>query len=574
MATLAAIAPRRDTGPATALVFTLVLGVVAFVVLYPALMLLHSSFQVGLFGQTTQFGFANWTEVFNHRKIGSAVANTLSLSATRQLISFFLGVMIAWAIARSDLPGGRWLEMGFWIALFMPALPVAMAWVLLFGGRSGVVNMWIEQAGLAERSPFNVYSWWGIVWVHLMTSTLPVKIFLFVPAFRNMDAALEEASRASGAGLMGTLFRVVVPIMLPTIVVVMMLGMIRSMQAFEIELFLGTPADIDVYSTMIYRAINQQPPLYGSASALAVSFLAMIAPFVILQQWYAQGRSHATLSGKYSGRVQPLGAWRWPIFSAILFLVLLMTVLPTLLLLMGTFMKIFGKFDLDDPWTTRHWITAWGRRDIARSFWNTINLGFGASLAAMAVYALIAYIAVKTDFVARRALDFLTWLPTIIPGIVISLGVLQMFVGTPFFRPLYGTIWVLIIAIMMGSMTVGVQIIKAAMTQVSRELEEASWTVGASRLYTFRRVVLPLVAPAILVVGLEVFAAAVSAVSIIALLGTGANQPLSILQLVYLDSGRFEPAAVVGVVITLITITAAVLARAVSRRTGLARYGS
>src|SRR3546814_11516519 len=81
-----------------------------------------------------------------------------------------------------------------------------------------------------------------------------------------MDAALEEASRTSGAGMLRTLFQIVVPILLPTILAVMLLGIIRSLQAFEIELILGTPAGIDVYSTVIYRAVSQEPPLYGVAS--------------------------------------------------------------------------------------------------------------------------------------------------------------------------------------------------------------------------------------------------------------------------------------------------------------------
>ena len=189
----------------------------------------------------------------------------------------------------------------------------------------------------------------------------------------------------------------------------------------------------------------------------------------------------------------------------------------------------------------------------------------------MVLFALVAYITIRTRYAARGFLDFLTWLPTMIPGIVISLGFLQMFLSTPIFRPIYGTMWVLIIAVVLSNITVGVQLIKTNLIQLSPELEEASWASGGSRLFTFSKVVLPLIAPSVIITGLQTFATAVSVVGVIAMLGTGPNQPLSILQLVYLDSGRYEPATIVGLLILVITILASLLAKVVSDRYGLGR---
>jgi iron(III) transport system permease protein len=402
-----------------------------------------------------------------------------------------------------------------------------------------------------------------------MTSTVAVKVFLLVPAFRSLDSSLEEAARTNGATPLGTVWRVVIPVMAPTIVVVMLIGMIRSMQAFEIELILGTPARIDVYSTIIFRAMIEQPPLYGIASSLSILFLMTIVPFVVLQQWYGYRHSHASVSGKYSNRLQDLGAWRWPLFSVLVLMLILMTIVPVIFLLMSTFMKLFGMFNMAHPWTTSHWITALGRGDIARSLWNTIRLGISSAITGMLVFTLIAYITVKTRFVGSRILDFMTWLPALIPGLVLSLGLLQMFAGAAVFRPFYGTIVVMILAIVIGTMTVGTQIIRGNLRQLSNELEEAAWVFGGSRLYTIRRIVLPLIAPSVAVIGLEIFATSASAVGIVALLGTGATQPLSLLQLTLLDSGKFEPAAVVGIVIMSLTISAALLARYISARSGL-----
>ena len=245
------------------LFYTLVLASVAFLVLYPAFTLLVTSFEINAFTQNPGVGLDNWREIFSKPRLMNAISNTISLAVVRQFIGLFAGVVIAWLIARTNLPFSGWLEVGFWIALFMPALPITLAWVLLAAENIGLLNMFVSHYFGWPSDTFNVYSWWGIIWVHLMTATLAIKIFLLVPAFRAMDAALEDAARASGAPIFKTLLHIVVPIMMPTIIVVTLLGLIRSMQAFEIELILGSPVRIEVYTTAIYKAINAQPPGHG-----------------------------------------------------------------------------------------------------------------------------------------------------------------------------------------------------------------------------------------------------------------------------------------------------------------------
>jgi iron(III) transport system permease protein len=248
-----------------------------------------------------------------------------------------------------------------------------------------------------------------------------------------------------------------------------------------------------------------------------------------------------------------------------------MTVLPTVMLTVGSFMKLFGVFNLPQIWTTRNWELALSRSDLLHSLANTLELGFASALLAMTVYSVVAYAIVKARHVGRQVLDLLTWLPTMIPGIVISLGFLQMFLETRALRPLYGTIGALILAVWVGNMTVGVQVIRGTLLQLSAELEEASWTSGASRLRTFFKIIFPLVAPSVIVVGLQVFATAVSAISLIVLLSSGPNQPLSLLQLSFLEAGQFEAATIVGLLVLVITMAAAVLTRLISARFGVER---
>jgi iron(III) transport system permease protein len=179
----------------------------------------------------------------------------------------------------------------------------------------------------------------------------------------------------------------------------------------------------------------------------------------------------------------------------------------------------------------------------------------------MPTFCLIAYIAVRTRYAARAALDWLSWLPAGLPGILIGLGYLSLFLQAPIFRPLYGTVWVLILVVMLGSMTLGVQLLKSSLLQLGRDLEEASLACGASWWYTARHVVLPLIAPAMVVVGVLTFAAAARSTSHIALLATPTNKPLSLLQLEFMADGNFETASVMGVIILGLTLGVALIAR-------------
>jgi iron(III) transport system permease protein len=557
------------------LLLTLLLAVVGFLVLYPVLSLLVTSFQVNALGQASVYGTDNWTRIFSGGHLSQALLSTLSLSVMRQFIGVIVGVVIAWLIARTNLPGRGVLEIGFWVALFMPVLPVTLSWVLLAAGRSGLLNQLAAQLlPFGKRPLFNAYSWWGIIWVHLMTTSIAVKVFLLVPAFRSLDSSLEEAARTSGASLLGTMRRVVVPIMAPTILIVVLISFVRSMQAFEVELILGAPKHISVYSTIIFSAMTREPPDQGLASALSIVFLLSIIPFVMLQQWYSNRHRYASISGKFRNRILDLGRYRWPIFALIVVLLLLMTVVPFVFLLLATFMKMFGVFKMANPWTLDNWSAALTQGDVQRSLFNTLKLAASAAIAGMVAFTIIAQATLKGNFHGGRILDFFTWLPTLIPGLVLSLGFLQMFTAVPFFHPLYGSLAVLVLAVVIATMTIGTQVLRGALVQIGHELEEAAWAAGGSRFYAFRRIVLPLIAPSVAVVGLEIFATANSAVGIIVLLGTGATQPLATLQLTLLDSGRFEQAAVIGVIIMVLTVTSAILARYIAHRAGLGRHAT
>jgi iron(III) transport system permease protein len=156
--------------------------------------------------------------------------------------------------------------------------------------------------------------------------------------------------------------------------------------------------------------------------------------------------------------------------------------------------------------------------------------------------------------------DFISWLPFTVPGIVLSLGLLAMFL-LPQFRPFYGSLAALVLALIISGTPLGVQIMKGNLVQLGKELEEASWMSGGSRLSTYWRVVLPLISPTLVVVALMAFISATRNISQVVLLSNSANRPLSVMQLDYLADGRYGVATVIAAVLLLMSVALALLAR-------------
>ncbi|MFQ5850053.1 MAG: ABC transporter permease [Candidatus Binatia bacterium] len=545
------------------LLMSLLLGLVAFLVLTPLLLMIFNSLQISKPGEPVVYGLQGWQEIFTSAGMLVAIYNTFSLAITRQLIALVLGIFLAWLLARTDIPMGGWLEFMFWLSFFLPALPVTMGWILLLDPKFGLLNQWLLKLPFVHEPPFDIYSFWGVIWAHLAATTLGIKVMLLTPAFRNMDAVLEESSRISGASPLGTLVRIIAPLMLPAIMVTTILGLVRSLEAFEIELLLGVPIGLHVYSTKIHELVISEPPDFPPAMALGTAFLVILLILVVLQRLVIRRRFYTTVTGRgFSRRLTPLGRWKYPAFAMVLLLALVITVVPTIFLVMGTFMKLFGFFNIPEPWTLDNWRGVLKDPVVFRSLWNTILIGLGAGGVGILLYSLIAYIIVKTRFAGRGLLDFLSWLPWSIPGILLGIALLWTFLGTKVFLPLYGTIYIMIVAMVIKSMPFGTQLIKSIMLQLGSELEEASRISGASWIYTYRRILLPLLFPALLTVGLVVFISAARDISTVVLLATGRSRTLSLLMLDFATEAEFERATVVAVIIVALVVVSALIARA------------
>jgi iron(III) transport system permease protein len=367
-----------------------------------------------------------------------------------------------------------------------------------------------------------------------------------------------------------TLIRIVIPLMMPAILVSTVLGLIRSMEAFEIELLLGVPIGLFVYSTKIRDLVAYEPPEYAPATALGSIFLLLLLIMVALQRRYLGQRLYRTVTGRgFSTNPTSLGRWRWPIFSVVMLVAFSVTVVPLMVLLMGTFMRAFGYFNIPRPWTIENWQRVLADPSLIKSLWNTLIVGLGTAVSGAAFYALIAYVVVRRQFKGRAVLDFISWLPWAIPGILMGLALLWTVFETRVLLPLYGSVYLLVIALFIKSMPFGVQIVKSVLVQLGPELEEAARISGGSWLQCYRRVLIPLLTPTFIVVGLLGFISAARDISTVVLLGSSQSRTMALLALDYAFGGQFERGAVVAFLTSLVVIVIALIAHVVGSKVGI-----
>ena len=182
----------------------------------------------------------------------------------------------------------------------------------LLDADTGLLNVGLRALPFIDDTPFDIFSIGGIVWAHLMTNGISIKVMLMTPALRNMDAGLEEAARVSGASNIRTMLRVTLPLMISPLALVFALQLLRIFQSFETELLLGRPFGFYVYSTKIYELVRIDPPSYGQATVLASLTLMLVALIIPLQRWVITRRQYTTITGSFKPGLIDLGIWRYP----------------------------------------------------------------------------------------------------------------------------------------------------------------------------------------------------------------------------------------------------------------------
>jgi iron(III) transport system permease protein len=526
-------------------------GVLLFLVGYPLLWLM-----LGALGVPQSIGLEHLERAFTRPQNYAALVNTLQLALGTGLMSIALGVPLAWATARSDMPLRQVVHALVALSYITPPYLTALAYIILLGPDAGQFNRLLRAAFGFESGPINIFTMPGVIFVigiHVFAFTY----FLTHVALKSVDASLEESAQMLGANRWQTALRINLPLVAPAITGGALLAAVDSLALFGPQAIIGTPAQIVFLPTRIYATLSSYPPRWGEASALSLVLVALTVAGLAVQRGYLERRSYITVGGRgVRTRDFALGVWRWPFLVFCLTVVFFSAAAPIGVLALTAFSKSWTEPLSLSNFTLVHFGTALFHDQVAvRGILNSFRLATAAAAVAVLVGAAVAYLDLRTTVRGRRLLDYLAILPLGLPGTVMAVGVLLAFIRLPV--PIYGTIWILLAAYVARFIPLATRSANATFRQIDPSLEEAGRVTGASWWHTVRLILFPLSRPGLLAAFLLVFIPAFSELSATILLYTGGTETIAIAIYRLNDLGQLEVVSALAVFTIAVVLTLA-----------------
>jgi iron(III) transport system permease protein len=553
----------------------ILVGAIAFVLYLagvPLVMLLYGSIRSAPIGEPgATYTIQNYVKAYVDKEFYFLFLNSIYYGLGTCAVTFLIGTFLAWVSERTNTPLKKLFVVMSLIPFIIPGILSTISWILLLSPKIGLINIALKELLGLESAPFNIYSMWGMIWaeaIHLY----PLVFLLMSAAFRNMDTSLEEAALTAGSSTFATFYRVTLPLMRPAMFSVLLIIFIRGIEAFEVPALVGVPAKISVFTTKIFLAIHQFPSDFGLAGAYAVTLLAISTTGVLIYGRITRREErYATVTGKgYRPRVIDLGVWKYVTLGISFLIFFLAVILPVFVLLWSSFIPYYGvpSRELMEKMTLANYQYILNYPLAMTAFKNSFYLSVGSATLVMLLTSIIAWITVKTKLPGRALLDNMTFIPIAMPGIVLGVSLIWVYLTLPI--PIYGTIWVLLLAYITKFMPYGIRAASASMIQINKELEEASLTAGGTWFQTFRKVILPLLMPGFTAGWIYISIIALRELSTSILLYSYNSTVLSIMAFDLWEGGQYTYVCALGVLMVLLLVTMAYVARMLGAKVGIA----
>ncbi|WP_417587317.1 ABC transporter permease [Pararhodobacter oceanensis] len=478
-------------------ILTLLLVFVALLVLGPVLILIRASFAPsGVIPlETWEFTLEQFKALFSSSSTWKLVWNTIKYALLSMAIGVSIATILAWLTERTDMPGAFVLRVLMFSWMAVPALVVGFGWILLLNPGNGLLNVIYREVMGVRGYLFPLYSF-GTLAAVTAIAVVPTAFVMISGLLRNMDPQLESAARVHGGSVLVVIRRVTLPLLVPGLFSIGIYMFMAVVQTFDLPLIIGISARFPVLSTRVYLLSSPDNglPNYGFAAAFGVLLLVIAVGLMwAYLRTVSAGEKYRVVSGKaFRPRRIALGWWKAP---ALVFVVLYAVVMA-LPLLMLLWISLNTSFVLPSAEALNGVTLDVYRRVLAnpvflRAATNTVILVVSVATIAMLASTLIGWFTTRPNSRIGKALDALSFAPMAIPPIVLVLAILLIYLRTP----LYGTLWVIIIAHSTVFLAFGVRTMSSALLQLHSELPDAALVSGASWLTTLRKVTLPLVWP-------------------------------------------------------------------------------
>ena len=541
-----------------------VAAVAAVLVLYPVFFLLQAALDVGdpQVRPPTAYGFDNFNGIFQYPQI---LLNTLTVSVTATVMALVFGFVMAWILTRTNVPGRHLFEQLMAVPYYLTPLLGALAWSLLGAPESGFVNqIWRALGGNGHLIDINTA--YGIAWVMALFEG-SVAFVMIAAVMKSMDPALEEASQIMGASRLRTMLRITLPLVVPGVLGAAIFVFAEMLGSFAAALVLGTPSRYYVITTAIYQLVQQYPPKIQIAAAMGVSLFAVMFFMLFLYRRIVMAGSYVTITGKaFRPRVADIGPLRYLLLGVCLLYLFAAVGLPLITLLYASLQKIAVAFPAAGNWTLDNFRVAVTMNAVRSALGNSLLLGFATATIGVVLMGLLAWLIYRSRLPASGLIEYVVMFPQAVPRLVFAFGLMWAWVVFPI--PIYGTLWLLLIAYLTVFLPLGVRTIAGVMLQIDKSLEECAQMCGASWGFRVRTVTIPLLVPGLVAAWLLLFIASVRELGASILLMGPHSKVItpSIVESWFGTSS--ELTAALALIQTLVVAVAMIVLVAVTRRVG------
>src|SRR5256886_1790119 len=490
---------------ASRLLAALVGGGAAVLVLYPIAFLIQASLSVGdpQARPPEAYGLANFAELPRYSRI---FTNTVLVAVAATVLAIVVGFVMAWVLSRTNVPGRHVFEQLMALPYYVTPLMGALAWSLLGSPSGGFVNQaWRALGGSGHLIDIN--SAWGIAWVMALFEG-SVAFVMIGAVMKSMDPALEEASQVMGASRLRTMLKVTLPLVLPGVLGAAVFVFAEMLGSFAVALVLGLPDRYYVVTTAIYQLVQQYPPKIPLAAAMGTSlFVVMFATLFIYRRIITAG-SYVTITGKaFRPRVNDVGRLRYLLLAICVFYLFCAVVLPLLTLFYASIQQISTAFPRLSNFTTEHFYKAFTMNAATTALGNSLWLALWTATLGILLMGLISWIVYRSRLPGAAVIEYIVMFPQSVPRLIFAFGMMWAWLIFPI--PIYGTLWLLLIAYLTVFLPLGVRTISGVMLQIDKSLEECAQMCGAGWGYRIRTVTIPLLWPGLIAAWLLLFVASI-----------------------------------------------------------------
>jgi iron(III) transport system permease protein len=529
-------------------------------IMTPVLVVMWRSFTSGKLGFTVGLNLTNYLRVFGDKDILPMLSNSVIYAAGSALLGTVLGAFLAWIVARTNTPGKALVELLPLYPILMPPIMKNIAWILLLAPRSGILNGMLQHFFGIETLVFNAFTMAGMVWVFGL-ACVPLGYLFLLPVFLSFDPSLEESAYIAGSKPVNTMFKITFPLAIPAFTSALVLNFLRGLRSFETPVLQGTPGNIKVFVSRVYDSMALE---FNTGLATAYSVVLVVLSVTTLYFYIRATRfseRYATITGKgYRVKVIDIGGWKYLTFLAVFFYFLAGIVLPFIVLIVVSMIPYFDYdtfMQFPSNAVLTNYYTVMRHPSFVTGLYNSLILSVTIAIVTVLAGIVMAFTIYRTRAAGAKVFEFIGTLPLAFPPLVLSVGLLIIFIGTP----LYNTLWALGIGLFVAYFPYAFRNASGSIVNIHKELDEAAWVHGARWRHVFFKITLPILKPSVGGALFYIFIEAIRNVDVAVLLTAPGKEYGPVTLFEYFRVGQWAEAAAGGVIYLIILIVAVSVAK-------------